>query len=357
MTAYFKVGSFREAEGKSWHGLENLERPIPAGATVLDAMQIEGIDRIEVVGVASEDRVPVGNDQYVTVKNSDKQRLYMINCPWTDNGVQSLDREITWYQPVQNRDYARILEPLTEKYGVMGVLHVGKRGEIVIVQFDMGEFEVAGNANEAHKSKLLFAENRHNGSKYFGYTNTRVVCQNTFNAAINGGVRSMPNGKDVEMTLGFEVAVEEYRINQLIQLNNLFTKKIKKEAVTELAAQLFPSPQPTKWMTRIQEVGASGFDVSAQKGAVSKAENDREAYERALVRQERHMTEFFGRYERFNDEQPYAADTAYALFQSATEHFNHSELYRGGTDQRQGNILFGQDAQTLQNAWAFVNNL
>lgn len=355
MTAYFKTGSFWKEDGRSWHGLEDQTKPIQSGMDVTDAIGLNGMDKIEVIKVPRGKSFTYNGITYnLDGTKEAKFDLKMINTPWTESNAVDLDRIVSWYNPIQNVEYAEILNPLTQKYQIASVLQVGKLGEIVIYQFDMGDFEVMNLETERHESRLTIAENRTTGEKYWGTTNTRIVCSNTFNLAVNGGLRSMPSGKDNKLVLGFEVQLEEHRLEQIGQLNRLFTKKSEKSDIVELASMLFPTPERTQWMNKIDSI--EGYDMTREDAetvnAVRKYNLDDANLGRAMVRQEKHMTEFFQTNRQYVSE---LGNTSYANWQTVTHHFNHSDNIKSAQDRKAGNNLFGDSAKQMASAWALLN--
>jgi hypothetical protein len=168
---YFKVGTFNTGKyGLSWHKKEANTTPIADGDNVTDAMQKAGMLDIEV------GKYPMYIHVGDTAVLSEQKQLVMTNVPWSSNGIQVMDRQVSWYNPIQNKEYAEVLDGLTSHYPVAGVLMCGRVGEVMAVQLEMPDFEIGGNDQEQHKSFLLVAEDRKSGLKTFGSVVTRVVC-------------------------------------------------------------------------------------------------------------------------------------------------------------------------------------
>ena len=178
---YFKTGTFNtEKYGKSWHGKEADYEPITNGDNVTDAMSKAKMLDIHVGEYPMT--IKVGD----TLLQTTDRRLVMTNCHWSkNNGIQDLGRSIKRYVPIQNCQYAEMLDGLSEHYPVMGVLMCGKVGQTMVIQLEMTPFEVAGLESEHHESTFFVAEDRVLGTNYYGSVNTRIVCQNTFNMAVS----------------------------------------------------------------------------------------------------------------------------------------------------------------------------
>lgn len=357
MAHYFKQGSFYSGTyGDSWHGQEDFDNPIGKGATVTEAIAANGLGDIEVVFAQNVANVPVnGGIKQVT---TGKPSLWMTGVKWTDDGLQTLDRVVDWYQPIQNSEYAKTLDVLTKKYQLGSAFHCGSLGETVIFQFEMPEFYVQGLEEEGHKAFMTIAENRHNGVKWFGTTLVRIVCQNTFNLAVGKGLRNLPNSANSDMMLAFEVALEQHRISQLDALNFLFTVKAEDTDVSAVANALFPMPKRPKVLDKVDNAVAVGYDMSQDDSVTvhvaDKAKLAQANLDRAASRRVAHLNEFFTRHRRLNDESPHMAGTKYALWQAATEHMNHTDLWRTPKDGQNYNLLFGEQGKALQAAWAVL---
>ena len=358
----FKAGSFYlETYGRTWHKKEDANNPITKGMSVKDAMALENLQDIEVVLADTITKVPVGNDQFIELPGGKKKQLMLINVPWTDNGIQDLNRQVDWYQPIQNRDYAEILNPLADTYQVSSVFHCGTRGESFIVQFEVDPFYVQDMEEEMHRAFLTVAVNRSTGKKYFGFTIVRVVCVNTFNWAINRGLRSMPNSGDPKLLLDFEVQLEQHRMQHIGALNDLFTKKVERADVTEVANALFPAPKVPKIISNyVQRAETQGFDMTQKVEAVqyvgTKAKSEAARYERDMARRDKHLNGFFEQVDRYNDlfAGTQAAGTAYSLWQAATDHMNHTDLWKSDVATQNYNLIFGDQGKALNRAWAVL---
>jgi hypothetical protein len=361
MPAYFQTGTF-PIGFSSWHKAEDrldIER-IEDGDNVTDAMRKGRMLEIETVLCPTVVEVPFAGG--IMRVESDKKQLALAGVPWTNNGVQLLNREVTWYEPIQNAEYARILDPLVDTYKVVGTMMVGSLGQIVIVQMEMPDFYVGDNLNEGHTVYLTVAEDRKTGKKHYGTSITRVVCQNTYFMAVGGGLRSLPNCKDANLMLEFRTQIEQAMITrreqELARLNALFTTRATKLDETEVAAAMFPTPSRPKIMDIVDEARVRGVDMESDSPAVQamsrKEQTSKYQYERDMARQEARMKAFFGLIGQFNDEHPYAAHTKYGIMQAATGFWNHYDGFRSDEATAMYNLFFGDRQRAMQNAFAVL---
>lgn len=329
----------------SWHNEENrlkVQRIVP-GDNVTAAMTKAKM--IDIEAITCPMFVQVGKKNI----RADKDQLVLTGVPWTKNGIQLLHRQVTRYEAIQNWEYAKILDTLTDKYQVVGTIMVGQYGETLIVQLEMPAFYVQGLEDEKHQVYLTVTENRQTGKKHYGVSVTRVVCQNTYFAAVNGGLRSLPNGTGAKFILEFRTMLEqkmiETRDNELALMNHLFTKKVDDKVVSAVAAAMFPTPKRPQFLDLVDDTIAAGVDVS-NKGELTQVVGDKTKqstvnYDNALERQETRMKAFFSIVEQVKDENPAIANTAYAPFQAATYFWTHYNEFRSSEENAEYNRLFG----------------
>ena len=351
MTDYFQIGTFNtDRFGISWHKKELGTEPIADSDNVTDAMSKAKMIDIQVGKYPTY--IVIGDQK---IETEDK-RLVMTNVPWTDNGIQDLERNVSWYEPINNSQYATILDPLTKHYPVAGVLMCGKYGEVLAVQMEMPEYEIGGQEQELHKPFLLVAENRKSGLKTYGTVHTRVVCQNTYNAAIGEkGNKSLPNSLDSYAILQFRTRIEKKAIESNRQyvdgLNYLFIKKIGNKEIDNLITELFPKPNKPQ-MVKLWEDNQDILNGDAVSQTIDeRGQRAANLYQNAIDRNKKYERELIENFFRFNDSHAYAGATAYALFQATTEFYNHSEYWQSEQDTHMYNLHFGDKAKQMAVAW------
>jgi hypothetical protein len=359
MTDYFKAGATNyEQDGLSWHKKEGVNPSILREHNVSQAMELCGIQGIEVVKAPIYMELPDGQKL-----QSKKFGLVLQNVPWTENGIQDLERQVSWYEPINNARYGEILDPLAETYEVGSVLHCGRLGEVLVVQFRLPDFMVDDRERELHQTFLTIGDNRATGKQTYNVGTIRVVCKNTYDASISG-VRSMPNGQDAEMMLVFRTSLEQQAIKTrqkfIGDMNKLFTKPVNSEDVTKVANVLFPMPKRPGFLEMTEQARNEGYDFTAENEVAQFAsEKERKVlrdYQAGMDRQEQYLNAFFTAHTRFNDEQPYAANTGYSVWNAATEvQRADSEIY-GRTEQDVAtfNLLFGNRQKALSEVYSLL---
>lgn len=345
---YFVTGTFTEGFN-SWHKKENelgVER-IKDGDTMTDAIRKGLMDNVTVVKAPMY--IHVG-DQAIL---SDKTQLAMTGAWWKDNGVQLIDRSVSWYEPIQNSDYARILDPLSETYKPVGALMCGAQAEIVVFQMEMPEFYVNDKEAEKHQAFLVVSEDRKTGKKHYGVTFTRVVCQNTYFMSISGGLKALPNTLNADLMLQFrtqiELAMIQQRNAELEALNTMFTKQVSNTVVEDVAKVILPMPQRPQVLQIFDTAQSVGFDFEANTDvaqfANKKLATTQQHYDNAMTRHEERTKDFFSRVAASNDE--FGGQTAYGTFQAVTSFWNHYEGFRTEDDKLMGDLFFGERQKSI----------
>ena len=156
-----------------WHGLGQI---IPGTATSAEALELSGLDwrvRCEKIKLDNPEWGGQGLDRFrAVVREDDGKALGVVGKGWT---------------PLQNRDTFAIGDALCEqgaRWETAGSLKGGRR-IWALMRLDENEEGTEVISGDAVKSYLLFGNGHDGGSAVFvGLTTVRVVCNNTFQAAI-----------------------------------------------------------------------------------------------------------------------------------------------------------------------------
>ena len=354
MTTYYKTGTFRvDLYGYSWHKGEKDTPALVEGDDVTN-----GMIKCGAYGIGIDKY-----DAYIHIDGrpikSDYQQLAMTNVPWIEGGVQLLERAVSTYEPVNNAQYAEILNPLTNHYPLAGIVICGKYGELLAVQMALPEYEIGGQEQEHHKGFLTITEDRRSGLKMWGAAETRTVCANTFLLATQEkGMKTLPNTRDSYAILKFRSRIEEKAIKShqdyIAGLNHLFKTPVQSGDVNNLIAQLFPEPQKPQ-MVKLWENNQDVLNGDSISETVDKrGQRANQLFQNAIERNERYSRELAQNFFQFNDEFAYAANSRYSLWQATTQFFNHSQEWQSDQDVHAYNVLFGDKAKQMNLAWAIL---
>lgn len=157
------------------------------------------------------------------------------------------------YQPIQHTEGFKLIDAMVgdtggAHYETLGALGNGERvWGLINMGAKIGSFEVGSGGDRV--DMYLLCITGHDGSVSFQVkmTYTRVVCQNTFNQALNEKasnvfkVRHTKNAQDriAETRKMIDTMVAE-KTQVAEQLNHLASRKVTKESVTAIMDRLFP---------------------------------------------------------------------------------------------------------------------
>ena len=359
MSDYYLAGSHRQYHDRDfvWHLSENAQYfPADEIVTIEGEMRRSGMDKVEVV------RVPIyaelDNGETIDIKN---RYALMVTGPQFDKPT-FLRRVVgNRYEPMQNLRLAEILEPLQRHWPLEGTMIV-KQGEITIVQLKIDQFHVGNYDNEEHQSYLTVASDHTQGGLMWLRTNVRTVCWNTYSLSMRALDKlRIPHNDNADTILQFLAAVEEQTIAaqklHTEQLNGLFTRKIDKIELATIVDAAFPEPKETsrQKIAGLSESENVTGEVATDFFALVDADKKRGDW--ATERQKSLRVAVGANYSKFNDEQPYAAGTAYGAFQAVTETVNYSSLFKGNREKQAVSLLMGQKAKIQASAWGAAVDL
>jgi phage/plasmid-like protein (TIGR03299 family) len=229
------------------------------------------------------------------------------------------------YQPLQNRDAFRFFDSFIEsnqaQYETAGALREGKR--VWVLAKINSDLDVVKGDDTLERYVLL--SNSHDGttSVRAGFTNIRVVCQNTLSIA-----HSSANSRLIRVRHGRNVKDNLDRVAEIMNLaNREFEATLQQYKL--LANREINSTDLEKYVKMVM-VGEKKMEANAEAGA------------RILNR----IIPLFEK-GRGND-MPEIKGTYWAAYNSISEYLQ----YEKGQDEgiRMDSLMFGQSATTLENA-------
>jgi phage/plasmid-like protein (TIGR03299 family) len=229
------------------------------------------------------------------------------------------------YQPLQNRDAFRFFDSFIEsnqaQYETAGALREGKR--VWVLAKINSDLDVVKGDDTLERYVLL--SNSHDGTTAVraGFTNIRVVCQNTLSIA-----HSSANSRLIRVRHGRNVKDNLDRVAEIMNLaNREFEATLQQYKL--LANREINSTDLEKYVKMVM-VGEKKMEANAEAGA------------RILNR----IIPLFEK-GRGND-MPEIKGTYWAAYNSISEYLQ----YEKGQDEgiRMDSLMFGQSATTLENA-------
>jgi phage/plasmid-like protein (TIGR03299 family) len=233
------------------------------------------------------------------------------------------------FEPVQNTDIGLALDLLTDRWPVETVGALGY-GETTFFVLDAGEISVAGR-DAVHKYFLVRDQKDGTRKLHFCFTPVRVVCQNTLTQAGEGEASvDLRHNKGVKGEFFDRIEVVDWMLKSADAteqvFNNMAKVVLKAEDVKAALERCYPMPKKSTMKEREQDwINACERTKQIRGGA------------QFLI-------------ERWNAEQPWAARTAWGVYNGIVE----TEDYRKGKSA-ENSLLWGPRANTKKMAYAILS--
>jgi hypothetical protein len=350
---YYLTGAHRDAAKTLWHQ-SAAARYFEKDAVIRldEAMQLGQMHHVLVEKVPTYINTPSGD----LIETGD-HKLAIQDPHWQSTPVLFNRTVGNRYVPMQNARLAELLEGLNIHWPVEGVMML-KNGEVSVVQLKIDEFAVGNREEERHLAYLVVAIDYTKGGLMWLRTDIRVVCWNTYSASIETLDKIyIPNSEKADDTLAFiskvqELTVEEQKRHEE-DLNALFTRKVTTEEAATIVEAAFPAPKESSRM-KIAQLDAAqkvaDHDKELAKNFFEMVQADQKNYDWKDERNAKLRVDVGANAAQFNREHAYAADTAYAWFQSVTNTINHSDHFTGSDDKRAISRVLGNHKNVQNNA-------
>jgi len=251
------------------------------------------------------------------------------------------------YCVISNEEIAKLIDPLAERWPLDTIGALG-HGETIFVTLNAGEVEIGGE--EVQQYFLLTDRKDGKGALTIAFVPLRVVCQNTLitglrRSSVSVSVRHYLSVSDetrawVDLVkLAEEAETEVVEVLRLMAQTELSALDI--ESVLESA---YPLPAVTRRMSALGQfetlLGGTDFAQKIEREkTVWKARFDRALKLRSSAREV---------LERFNDENPKLANSAWAVYNVIVE----LEDWREGREQSiEKSAIFGARADRKKRAF------
>lgn len=261
------------------------------------------------------------------------------------------------YRVLNNGEIATILDPLTAEWPVETVGALGN-GERVFFTLDAGDVDIKG---EPVHQYFLVTEGKTGGdSLKLAYTPIRVVCQNTLITGLREATvtAAIAHNDQVKAELKFRVDLFAQMKTAMKQTNEMLTNLANRridgtelQLILDAAYRAPAKPSKTRLMESLAAYSAA--DESATivaeattaelTGGMATLSSVTKKWEVFSEQVKAHQTGAKSLFEKFNDEFPAIANTAWAAVQAVSE----CETWREGRDSVNEVVLFGHRAQTI----------
>jgi hypothetical protein len=264
------------------------------------------------------------------------------------------------YELIQHRDFASILDPLSERWQVetAGVLSNG--GQLFFC-FAAGQYVVNQDAIKLYWIASDFKNGR--AARLFS-AHTRVVCNNTFIIAESGAIASLkfPHTRGVAAELEFAVAAlaaaEAQQAQVAAQLEAMGRHPLTTQELHTLLAATYPMPQAPRRVRTVEALErgraflAEHAPLAAYSADIARLD-EVHAHNRQRVEELRAAT--LERYHVFGAERSDYRDTAWAAWNAITEVSNHRQGRNAATEGEM--VLFGYRGDEMRRAWRELTSL
>lgn len=314
----------------AWHGIGEVF-PEDEEVSVWQGFQRTGLDfqfrKEQLVSIV--DNTTIESDSYAVLR----PRTIV-----SDSGSSSTDYSHVAtvgknYELVQTSLIAEVLEPLAKRWPLdtVGALD---DGGLIWVCLNMGERDVNGDV----MTNYLFANNYNNGkgSLHFGQGIVRQVCQNTILASEQSAISinriRHSAGANIEFSVFGKVMQNQIKRQEEVyrQLRDMGRTLLDKETQENIIEKIYALPTMPAKVDKLQQY----VDEHSLRGLeddidvmnwVSDAEKAKAAYtlRRAAVTEQRN--DVYALREKFNDEFPQYANTAWMILNTVVEHADWSK--------------------------------
>lgn len=350
----FYVAGWHRGHKTLWHGSKNaVYGDNDAVIRIDEAMQAAGIYNVTVEKFPTH--VPYGG---VNISTGD-YKLGIVNF---DGKLTLFNRTVgDRYEPMQNARMAELLEGLNAHWPLEGTMML-KDGEITVVQLKVDEYYPGDVEQERHLAYLVVAIDYTQGGIMWLRSDVRTVCWNTYSASLQALDKiRIPNSKNADDTLSFIARVQELTVESqkehVLQMNELFTRKVTTKEVADIVDAAFPDPKVSSRMKIAQLDAAKEVGGQLATDFFKLVNEDKGVYDWATGRTQKLRAAVGNEIARFNQDHSYAADTAYGAFQAVTATIDHSELFTGSPDKRAVSYMLGNQKKSKEAAYNTALNL
>jgi hypothetical protein len=262
---------------------------------------------------------------------------------WTERELGIATKQ---FRPIQNREIAEVLDPLTKQWPVESIGTL-KNGETFFACLQAGGADIEGdpiwNYYAIVDSKVP------GGSLTIAYEPIRLECGNCIRIGLSLAtvkVNLRHSGDVLERFTGYAELMASMRgatEEALAEMRGMARLKLVRSQVKEIFDRAYPEPPSPKSLLQFAGVA----DKPAFVG------RDATKWQQDVERMQRYKIESFELYDTFCAEFPRFAGTGYAVLQAVTE----AEDHRRETVANARSSIFGDGAKAKNRAWAAISEL
>ena len=253
------------------------------------------------------------------------------------------------WTPIQTRDLANYLDPISEKYPVETIGAIG-HGEKLFITLDAGESAIAG---EHHKLYYLITDHRDGtGALTIAFTPVRVVCQNTLTTGLNSAKVSvaLKHNKMIKADTEWYVRLFNRMLTSqdqvIAEMDRLAKFVVTEEEVMQVMKTAYPEPSRPRRLNLAKDISQDDVGKDTWLTILNDTKHLQDEYDKRVEAKNKIRNGAIERFHVFNDEQPQLANTPWALWQAIVE----TEDYRKGWSNT-SSTLFGERANIKARAF------
>ena len=323
----------------AWHRIGTV---MDTDATVSEAMKYVDVD-FEIYTTPTYISLPDGT-QVTTDHNA------IVREPTTDDPQHRILSVVGGdWTPIQMRDLANFLDPISEKYPVETLGALG-HGEKIFLTLDAGEAAIAG---EHHKLYYLITDHRDGlGALTIAFTPVRVVCQNTLTTGLNQAKVSvsLSHNKMIKADTQWYTQIFNSMLSSqdtvVAQMNQLAEFDLEDGEANKILNSAYPKASPPRRLSLSNGITEDDVPRETWLKILNDTKHLRDEYDKRVERVDKIRAGALERFHAFNDEYPRLANTPWAMWQAVVE----TEDYRRGHKDSATHI-FGQRANTKARAF------
>lgn len=329
----------------AWWDMEGLHTfPLERQATATSILEEAGLDYV----VEKWPIVASGGTRSKVIAVPNKMALVRQPVPG-DNVYRTFGVCGPEYEVVQNRDLAALLDPISEKWAIETAGALGQ-GEKFFMTFNAGEQAVKGT-DLVKKYFAVVDDKSYGRSLRFIFTPVRVVCQNTLKVGIKSATFTalVPHNAKVQETAKWRLKIIQEMEKAQEETMRVFDKMAEtKLDETQTAAVIDaafrkPNAGPKTSLAYEmdgnvdEEFSALMVDLNKAKGRLEYADERNEVFKQGT----------YELLEKFNDEFPQFAGTAWAAYNAVAE----CSDWRNGGAKVAESVLIGPRSREKERAF------
>ncbi len=333
----------------AWHKIGEVF-PEDEKITASEAITRAGID-FTVEKTAHRVLVPTGTGTHRYIES--KTAFSVVRPPLEEGGAhQILGNVGSSYEPIQAKDLATMLDPISEKFPVetAGAVAYGKK---IFLTLDAGQDQIN---NEDHSLYYLVTDNRDGGGALsIAFTPIRIVCMNTlvlglrrssFAVAIQ---HTSQIKQDAEWYINIFAQMQNARESTITTLNELGNTQLSSAQAEKILDKAYPNPSLPNRVKILRGMKPEQFSSEVWRGLQNEQTTLELKLDTSVLSIENQRSKALELYDIFNQEHPRLSRTPWAMYQAVVENEDHTG--RNGRSVDGASALYGHRSKTKSRAF------